>query len=556
MISDAVKHDHVMVLLSDGVRLSTYICLPDEEGAWPVIFGRMPYPNLLDSWLEEAAYWSEHGYAFVFQECRGTGGSEGEWTPFIHEQQDGLETLQWIVKQPWSNGRLATYGASYSGVVQWAMADRLPPEVKTMFIAFTGIERYRQNYMNGMFRHDIYTVWALGNAGAKPLGTAHDLYGRALAVRPHIDMDVELFGIRLPWYREWITQVSPESDLWKHGLWAELRSMPERTNVPVCMTAGWFDHNLDASIISYGKLPEETRQKSALVVGPWVHTQQPAGDLEYPDHDRFGKRQKLLALRWFDHWLKEKPLVDISLGQATAYTIREEKRRVWTGGIDADGAVKFYLHDRGSGDTGKLSGMAPEIEQQITYMYNPDDPAPTRGGGALMAYLTDDPKAAPCASVKQEPPGYRKDVLTFISEPLLDGLRIAGSICATLTVSTDADDTAFTVQVMEVLPDGTTFNIRDGITSLAYRNNSAVPRSYESGEIVGAVIELWPIAWMIRRGSRIRVDISSSNFPAYHAHPNVSGIWSYQREVKTAKQTLYTGRIHASWIEIPVSGEG
>src|SRR5699024_9269858 len=145
------------------------------------------------------------------------------------------------------DGNVATYGASYSGVVQWCMSESFPLEVKTMFISVTGIERYRQNYMNGMFRHDIYTVWALGNSGVEPLRSEKEIYKEALKVRPHIEMDRHLFGTKLLWYRDWITEVSPDSPYWNNGLWSELKEIPRKVDIPIMMVAGWFDHNLDAT---------------------------------------------------------------------------------------------------------------------------------------------------------------------------------------------------------------------------------------------------------------------------------------------------------------------
>lgn len=233
------KQFHVKI--RDGVRLSTHVRLPKDSGPWPVIFSRSPYPGLLPVWLQRAAYWSGQEYAFVYQECRGTGQSEGDWAPFVHEMQDGIDSLDWIINQEWSNGNIGTYGASYSGTLQWCMAEQLPPEVKTMFISVAGIERYKQNYMNGMFRHDIYTVWALGNSGLNPIRSNEGLYQEALSVRPHIEMDQRLFGQILPWYRDWISQVDEGSAYWNSGLWAELKEIPRKLKVQVMMVAGLFE---------------------------------------------------------------------------------------------------------------------------------------------------------------------------------------------------------------------------------------------------------------------------------------------------------------------------
>ncbi|AGA56642.1 putative hydrolase, CocE/NonD family [Thermobacillus composti KWC4] len=540
------------VEMSDGVRLATHVHVPEGEGPWPVIFSRSPYPGMLPFWHEQAKFWTGHGYAFVIQECRGTGASEGQWVPFAHEEQDGLDSLGWIVRQPWMNGKMATYGSSYCGVVQWCMADRLPPEVKTVFIGFTGIERYRQNYMNGMFRHDIYTSWAIGNSGVPEAARRPGLYREALAVRPHVEMDVRLFGRELPWYRDWVTEVSPDSPYWASGFWAELKEKPRRTRVPVMMTAGWFDHNLEASLLSFDKLPEEVRARSALIVGPWVHTESVSGDLDYPGHDCYGPRQRDAALAWFDHHLKGEEM-RLPAGIRT-YIIRENRWLEWRDGIRADRVLTYHLRPQPAGAEARM--LSPEKEDgpaAATYRYDPDNPVPTRGGAAVMHYLSGDPEAVRPASVIQPPPGARDDVLSFLSGPLEEDLRIAGRIRARLFVSSDAEDTAFTIQVMEVFPDGTAVNIRDGITSLAFRNGASSPLGYTPGEVVEAVIDMWPITWTVKRGSRLRVDVSSSNFPAYHVHPNIAGTWSRIAGTRIAEQTVHLGGEHGSRIEIPVA---
>ena len=543
------------VKMSDGVHLATHVHFPKGDGPWPVIFSRSPYPGLLPFWHEQAKFWTEHGYVFVIQECRGTGASEGQWVPFTHEERDGLDSLAWLIRQPWNDGNVATYGSSYCGVVQWCMADRLPPEVKTMCIGFTGIERYRQNYMNGMFRHDIYTSWAIGNSGVPGKEGSPGLYWEALAVRPHAEMDVRLFGRELPWYRDWVTQVSPYSPYWKTGFWAELKEKPSKTRIPVMMTAGWFDHNLEASVLSFDKLPEEVRARSVLIIGPWVHSEDVSGDLDYPGHDRFGPRQRDAVLAWLNHHLKGgKPAIAPGI---YSYIIRENRWHFWGNGIRAGRRLTYHLGPRhADAAAGTLSLVKAAEPASVSYLYDPNDPVPTRGGAAVMHYLTGDPKAAPPASVVQPPPGARKDVISFLSEPVEEDIRIAGRIKAHLFVSSDAEDTAFTVQIMEVFPDGRAFNIRDGITSLAYRNGAVTPISYTPGDVVEVIIDMWPVTWTVKRGSRLRVDVSSSNFPAYHVHPNIAGTWSLIKETKIAVQTLHLGGEYASRIEIPVASGG
>ncbi|MCY9693173.1 CocE/NonD family hydrolase [Paenibacillus alginolyticus] len=548
-IYDTGKNESFMVEMRDGIYLKTRLYLPKGEGPWPVILIRYPYPGMLSFLAAIAAVWSKHGYAAVVQDCRGTGSSEGSWVPFVNEGNDGLDTIEWIKRQSWMNGCMGTYGPSYLSAVQWAMADRVPPEVKAMCICGFTTERYRQNYMNGMFRHDIYTGWAISNSGMKDI-PMEGLFKRAIGVKPHIEMDRQLFGIELPWYRLWITSASPEDEYWQSGFWAELREIPKRVHTPILMADGWFDQHLDGMMRDYDKLPEATRRRSRFFLGPWTHAMAPSGDLDYLNHDRVNLLKEALA--WFNHHLKGDPYPDPK-GDMQTYVIRDGNWRTWNGSIQTNEAKRFYLQRDEETSSLGLDETAPDHKGKATYIYDPSYPVPTKGGAALLRYLGGEADAAEPASVVQEPPGFRDDVISFISEPLREDLGIAGNMKIRLNVSSDAEDTAFSIIVMEVFPDGKAYNIRDGITSLAYRNGASRPVAYQPHETTEIEIECWAITWTIKQGSRLRLDISSSNFPAYHAHSNIAGSWALQKEVRLAEQTLHFGGQYASYLEIPIA---
>lgn len=532
------------VRMRDGTRLATRLYVPAGPGPWPSVLIRSPYPGMRPYLEATSVLWTEYGYAAVLQDCRGTGQSEGEWTPFVNEGPDGLDTIGWMLEQGWSDGSIGTYGHSYLSAAQWAMADRLPPEVKAMALSGFTTERYRQNYMNGMFRHDVYTGWALENTGLPGVDAAN-LFARAVRIRPHREMDERLLGAKLPWYRQWIDNAGPDDEYWSSGFWAELRDVPSRVRTPVLMIDGWFDQHLDGMVRDYLKLPPTTRAQSRFIVGPWVHSLQPAGDYAYPNQERNPLKD---ALEWFDYRLKGRDY-PYPLGEALTYVVGEGWWKAWRGWIRPSGSRPFFL------DGNRLADRPPDSAGRAEYRYDPDDPVPTRGGAGLLRYLSGAADAIPASSVEQAEPGYRGDVVTFLSEPLEQDLRIAGSVSVHLHVSSDAEDTAFSAVLMEVRPDGRAFNIRDGITSLAYRNGSARPLEYEPRSIVETVIELWPIVWTIRAGCRLRLDVSSSNFPAYHAHSNLRGPWASQTGAKVAHQIVHFGKDVPSRIVIPYSDE-
>lgn len=546
------KHGEVslcLVKMQDGVQLNTRIYTPAGKGPWPVILVRNPYSGLLPYLDLTALILNEYGYVVVLQDCRGTGDSEGIWKPFINERLDGLDTLYWMIKQPWMNGNIGTYGHSYLTAAQWAMADQLPKEVKTMVLSGFTTERYRQNYMNGMFRQDVYTGWALDNAGVEPL-IQGDLFEQAIKITPHIEIDERLFGTKLPWYREWITNSSPLDTYWSDGFWAELKDIPTKMTIPLLMVDGWFDQHLDGMIRDYMKLPENTRENSRFIVGPWVHSLAAAGDFPFPDSER---NLLLEALLWFDHHLQGMEYPH-KKGSVETYVIGKGKWLEWSQWSNPKNVLTWKLNGVGIGSY-RLDRQLEE-SGEVSFTYDPCNPVPTHGGAGLLRYLSGSINAALPSSVLQAAPGTRDDVISFLSDPLEDELCIVGSIVIHLYVSTDVPDTAFSATIMEVRPDGSTFNIRDGITSLAYRNGAERPVTYEIGSITEVEITLWPITWTIQRGSQIRLDVSSSNFPAYHVHANKAGPWASQVPGQAAYQRIYYGKELSSQVIIPYSKKG
>jgi putative hydrolase, CocE/NonD family len=540
------------VAMRDGAALLTDLFLPEGAGPWPTVLIRNPYagPNAMMMAAAADALNGE-GYAVVHQRCRGTSGSEGEWEPFVHERDDGLDCLDWLRVQGWQDGNIGMFGASYLSFAQWFVADRLPPEVKTLYLFGAGTERYRQMYSGGMFRHEIYTCWALGNCGLDPSIDIGPLYQKAIRMRPHVDMDETLVGKRLDWYRDWVGQAGFDNSLWQEGCWPELQSIPSRIAVPICIVAGWFDHHLDGMMRAYANLRPETRAKSRLIVGPWAHDLETHGDLEFPGSQVLGPLGLTGAVEWFDHFLKGRPLRG-KAGTARVYVIGDGRWREWPSWPPQTRCATYYLD---AGASGTLSETIPEAARALSYDYDPEHPVPTRGGSGLLAWL--DPRmggAAP-ASLLQPEPGYRPDVLSFVSEPLPESATIVGRTRVRLLVSSSAEDTAFTAKLMELKPDGKAYNIGDGISSLAFRAGIERAAPYEPGTAVSLDLEFWPIAWRVGAASRLRLDVSSSNFPAYHAHPNVAGPWASIASVRVARQTLYAGAPGASFIELPIAAE-
>ena len=546
--------------MRDGVKLFTRVFFPAGVGPWPTVVIRDPYGRANPAMAAASEEFARRGYAIVLQHVRGTAGSEGEWVPHKNERQDGADALNWVAKQPWMDGNIGTFGISYRGYVQLAAADQLPPEVKTMVIGNFGLDRYKQMYQDGMFRLDLITSWAVRNCGINPEAMGA-LYKKALGVRPHINMDNELYGVELPCYRELITNVSRTAAFWNSGVWPELLAVPPKINIPLLLLGGWFDYYLPMMIENYAQLPEKVRAASRFQIMPVAHNFSMPGDLApFPNSGTTGRVPEELeavnyALEWFDYQLRGLPY-DRAVGGLDTYVIGAGEWEILEGWPPKTGIRRLYLA-AGNGEGykgGRLSAKADTAAGTASFIYDPDDPFPVNGADTVFAYLQPlyadySPMAGP---VLQNPPGSRADVLTFLSEPFQEEALIAGNIKVRLDVASDADDTAFTAKVSEVRQDGTAYNVRNSITSLAYRNGAPTPQAYLAGTVVNIGLELRPIVWKFQAGSRLRLDISSANFPEYNAHSNTAGPWAEQSEVRIARQTVYWGGRCESYIEVPV----
>lgn len=535
--SDGIKE--VMVPMKDGVKLRTVICFPKGNGPWPTLFLRTPYPFFDTYGRKEGEEYVKRGYVYVFQFCRGTCGSEGKWVPNENEREDGIESINWVARQEWSKS-IGIHGASYMALTGWIISDCLPEKVKALYLCHYSVDRYLSAYKGGLFRHDVLTGWAMGNAGKVITSD----YIESALYRPHIHVDEELWGIKLDWYREWITNTDYDCEYWQTGVWKTLREIPEKIKIPACVVAGWYDHHLEGSILGYEKLNNNTKSHSKLVIGGWNHEMEPCVPAHNPQNAAIDKFSHMLG--WFDRILIEEKQPDTGI---ETYIIGDDcwhKWDVWPIENTGKASINLTAQKRSDCSAYMLSPQAPDKMGIIEYDYNPENPVYTHGGETLLVSVKER------GSLLQEEPGYRKDVISFVSDPLTENIFIAGKMNSKLFVSSDCEDSCFTARIMEVLPNGEAYNIRSSITTLAYRNNSRSRIVYNPGNIVEVNIDLLPVTWNIKIGSRIRVDISSSSFPEYAIHSNYPGIWSLQDKVKTAHQKIYCGGEYPSRIEIPV----
>jgi len=524
----------VVVQTRDGVDLSTQVFLPKGEGPWPVIVVRDPYSF---SHFVSCAVFVRYDYACVSQETRGRGASQGTWYPFTDERKDGLDLIAWILKQPWQNGRLALHGGSYLGVVQWAMAGDLPPEVKTFVPTVAHGDVYQLAYHNGMFNEGVAGVWMHGQGQPiiRMLTAAQHWRTNIAGHFPAQGVDPGEFGMAWTPYRDYLLHPDKDDPYWQSPEYVALREAHRKVHVPVLMIGYANDFFLPGMLRTYEELP--TRDKSVFVIGPGNHGGRPD-----PEVEGSYTRDYADTLAWFDHHLRDAPLPEHLRQGVNVFVHGNSSWRHFDRWPQPTKSLVFHLDHLAQAkncDGGALLPEAPASAQVAEYIYDPRSPVPTRGGAFLL--ISD--------AVEEQGNDLckRADVLSFASEPFTADSLLNGGIRIKLRVSSDAADTAFSVKLSEHFADGRVYNIRDDISTLSMRNGAQHRMSYTPHDQVEVVFGLTPILWRLHEGSRLRLDISSSSAPAFFPHPNREGIWSAVADPLIAHQKIFGGSL-----EIPV----
>lgn len=543
--------EKVQIPMPDGIRLEGTCFHPVGEGPWPVILMRNPYihANLVYADLIGSVF-ARYGYAALVVFVRGTGGSEGQWDPVIHEIEDGRAVVDWTAKQQFCNGSIGTYGESYVGLTQWSIADYEHPALKTHFIGVMGTDSYELFYRRGMFRPEIWSCWSGQMMGSNrrtflsPEDNA-EILKAVMTVKPAEALGEALIGEHCEWLEEWTSNTRREDPLWTEGFFAAYCQMAQKLVRPVFIDGGWYDIFLRSQMASWRAMNDDIRSRSRFMISPRSHT----GMYPGPDCDKAGLFSVRAALEWFDYMLlgAEYPY---ALGVIDTYCVGEGKWHELSGDFRKDREIKYYFRSEGVGQMQKLCGNTDLETGEISYCYDPENPVETRGGQVITNNR--DPYAPePECSVDQGPAGERADIISFISDPLQEDLCVTGSVGIDLYVSSSAPATAFTVKLIEELEGGPALNVRDDITDIRWVTEESY-QEYVPGEIRHLQLSMCECSWMFKKGSRVRVDVSSSNFPAYHVHPNTTAAWAKTTESTKAQQTVYCGGRTPSGITLPV----
>ncbi len=579
-----IRERNVMVTMRDGTRLATDVFRPDAPGRFPVLINRGPYgkDDYVASPDHSVWFFPTHGYVVLSQDCRARFESEGDYyNPLFQEVQDGYDTVEWAARQPWSNGRVGTTGQSYLGATQYTLATNnpLPPQLQAMapvsassdfhqsWVYHTGgamewgwmvpyaIHKGR-NTLERLGRSDLLAqmddyVLEPGNFG-RPL---KDEWFRHLPLKDWIGRLQET----APYFREYFEQELDGPYWWQLNL---LRNL-EGIKIPLFHVSSWYDIFLEGALNAYRAVTEQggsetARRNQKLLVGPWAHirpytraTSVDTGDIDFGPEAQIELHDHLR--RWFDYWLKdidtgimdEPPVYIFVMGGGVTGNGRWRHENEWP--LARTHYTRYYLHSDGSANTrsgnGTLSTVPPGAEPPDRYVYDPADPAPTLRGNTLMI---------PHGVADQRSTEDRGDVLVYTSDPLEQDLELTGPIKVQLFAASSAVDTDFTAKLVDVRPDGYAQNIQDGIIRARYRSSARQPAFITPGQVYEYTIDLWATSQVFKAGHRLRVEISSSNFPRFDRNPNTGAPLGEDTRLETAHQTVQHRADYPSHIVLPV----
>jgi len=561
----------------DGVTLRADIYRPEGRGRFPVLLSRLPYDKGQRRRPGDIDIFVEHGYVVIMQDTRGRFASDGDtYDPLTFEAHDGYDAVEWAAALPYADGQVGTMGQSYLGATQYLLAPTRPPHLKASFPASAP--------------GDFHQCWVYHTGGAFELGwqipyavlMARDTIARK-GLGPSLLPELErlLAPPVTPWapplaedaYRRlplsaWAAQLAPVApyigDYLEHPedspRWWQLnieRQHPEIA-VPMYHVTSWYDIFLQGGLANFRGLRERAMTEAAraaqkLLVGPWAHlfpytspTSTGTGDIDFGPAALIDLHE--IQLRWFDHWLKG---IDTGIMDEPPVKIFVMGDNRWRDEYEWPLArtryVPYYLHSGGRANTaggdGTLDPRPPREEPPDHFVYDPADPAPTRGGNTLILAM---------GVQDQRPAEARPDVLVYSSAPVTDALEVTGPVTVTLFAASSAPDTDFTAKLVDVHPEGYAQNLTDGIVRARYRASRERPALLTPGTVTAFTIDCWATSHVFRPGHRIRVEISSSNFPRFDRNLNTGEDQATGTRWQVAHQTIKHDGAAPSHIMLPV----
>lgn len=560
-----------MVPMRDGTRLATTIFLPEAEGRYPVVLQRLPYCRI--NWLAGWEEWVQNGNVFISQDTRGCYDSDGDFTPFLQEINDTPDTIAWIREQEWCNGQVGTMGPSYLGWIQYlGVAGGAGPVPDALLPSFLPGDPWMRGFYNAGPLSFFLTFWWVcfdvgSRTGNNSLLSVFDLL--ELCRRLPLETLDESCGAGVS--RLWRAAMEhvTNDDYWKQY---SIRGHHDRFTMPTLQVCGWYDYYPSEMIYNWQQMVKHARTPEIaaghkLLLGPWGHHH----DLSpTPDGQRavdFGPESGYDYLRlyrtWFDRVFKgihpedglgDRPIRLFVMGR-NAWRDEDE----WP--LARTRYTKHHLHSGGHANTlhgdGRLSPAPPKREPEDRFDYDPDNPMPTRGGNhSIGPWQEAYRELIWCGPCDQRPNEERADMLVYTSDPLERDLEVTGPVSLRLWAISSAPDTDFVARLVDVYPDGLAINITEGVVRARYRDGDwRHPRLLEPDKCAEYTIDLQATSNVFRAGHRLRLEISSSNFPLWDRNLNTGEHPNRSTAMQVAHQRILHDAAHPSHLILPVIPE-
>lgn len=582
---------NVMIPMPDGTCLATDIYTPESAGPYPLVLERTPYnkENATMMWSQTHTHLLEHGYAVAIQDTRGRFASEGTWYPLLDDgwgpNRDGYDTVAWLGKHPTCNGSIGTFGGSYSGNTQYLMAPTRPPGLKCMFVRQGSADLTEEwLYRGGVLELGLNLHW-----GTQESVSAFANRSRYLTKTLGEDMEQVYDNLPLlsgpqytdpfQWIKDFLSHPPEDQAFWDKWNFAKRHS---EVDIPMLHFGAWYDIFVRATIANFTGLAEKAatekaRSSQKLFIGPWMHGplvserfMRRVGELDFGSEAVIDFNK--LVQRWFDYWLKGE---DTGISTEPPITMFEMGTNTWKklaqwppSGVQY---TKYYLRKGPSGsgtslNDGILSTTSPSgNEPADNFIYDPKQPTRTRGGNTLYTL----PSCKELLPKELEPadehmaelglqagPRDQRPVegscLTYTTPVLADDVQVTGPIVVQLYISSTAEDTDFVAKLTDVWPDGRSILITDGILRARYRNSKEKPAPLMPGTVNLLSIDLWATSNVFKKGHRLRVSVSSSNFPRYGRNLNVWKADARIEDAVIATNTVYHDHGRPSHIVLPI----
>jgi putative CocE/NonD family hydrolase len=517
---------HLKVPMPDGVTLLADRYYPRQIGDRPTIlvrtpYGRSGYTSFLYGWP-----FAERGFQVLIQSCRGTFGSGGELNPFRQERADGLATVDWLKRQAWFNGQLATVGQSYLGFTQWAIARDAGPSLKAMATWVASADYRSSTYPGGALALESRLSWACSTQqkGVALLGALASMFRSQRQIEaayrhlPLAEADQVAIGKPISFWREWLVHEGPEDEWWAGCDFSD--TIPEVT-APNHLGSGWYDVYLPQTIGAYLALKEAGGQPY-LTIGPWPHA-----DME----------SVAVTIRESIAWCRAHLLGDRS-------GLRDLPVRIFVMGAGEwrylpawppSGAKPQRWHLRPAGG---LAPDPPPDSEPDRYRYDPADPTPNVGGASM---------GRDAGPRDNRAPESRPDVLVYTSASLDRDLEVIGAVSAEIWLRSNLEHTDLFARLCDVEPSGTSTNVCDGLLRLTPGRPAPNPDG-----CIRVCLDLWPTAYRFRRGHRLRLQVSSGAFPRWARNLGSGEPLATGTTLKAADQAVYHDPAHPSAILLPI----